>query len=243
MKKKFLLFLFVIISFAGHTQNTTKINQFWHLYTGNYKIKAHWAIHLDVQARVSDDYDRTQVFIFRPGLQYLINAKQNVTLGWGYFGVHAAAIDFYIPEHRIWEQYILKFVKPKIDMTHRFRLEQRFLGAEIQNREVTAWKKGNRFRYFNRTLLSLPTKTNRRWKPYLAFQNELFLNFLNKKINAKVFDQNRAYGGFGLHRKKLRIEIGYMNQFIQTPAKPNRMIQAGQVSLFQNMDFSGMKKN
>jgi Protein of unknown function (DUF2490) len=241
MKKRSLIFLFVCFYCITYAQQTNKFYQNWYFYLGNYKVNKNIAFHLDAQLRVLDGFQLAQQYLFRPGIQYIFNKKSNLTLGYAYIGTHSASLDVIVPEHRFWEQYIYRIIKPKMDMTNRFRLEQRniaILTAFQNGIQNVGWRKGNRVRYFNRTLVPLPVKADKKLKPYLAFQEEIFINFKNKDINPNTFDQNRLYFGIGLHKNNMRYELGYMNQFINNAAGSDRVNHALHIALFQNMDFS-----
>ena len=50
---------------------------------------------------------------------------------------------------------------------------------------------------------------------YISAYNEIFLN-----TETTIFDRNRLYGGVGFKlNENLRIEVGYMNQFLETRSR------------------------
>jgi hypothetical protein len=110
--------------------------------------------------------------------------------------------------------------QPAFTMTHRVRLEQRWTGQKSRTGnggelKLSDWKYGNRFRYFNRTLLRV-RKAQKPTNFYLALQNELFMNLWENEINDKFIDQNRFLIAPGYAVKpNLKLEVGYMNQYQQ----------------------------
>lgn len=172
-------------------------------------------MHLDVQLRSRDNWENVGSFLFRPGVTYYISSNTNATLGYlltnTYLHLDGAADDIRT-EHRIWEQYILTHKIKSINVSHRFRLEQRF-------QETTAPDPvfSQRLRYFIRFLVPLTgDKKNFSEGVFAAVQNETFFNVQNKeKINNSLFDQNRVYlaGGYRFS-KKMDLEAGYMNQSV-----------------------------
>lgn len=85
-------------------------------------------------------------------------------------------------------------------MSHRLRLEQRWIGFNTGHRYQ------NRIRYFYRTELPATSKY------FVGLQNEVFLGF-GQNRGAAVYDQNRAYVSVGKRFGAIgRIEIGYMYQ-------------------------------
>ena len=211
----FSFLLFLAASFAAQAQ-TDYQNTGWFMFVNSTKINKKWATHLDFQYRSSDDWKHKKNLMFRPGITYLINNKQEVTLGYllnESYTYADATPDFHVSEHRIWEQYIYKHKLSSIAATHRFRLEQRFVGKHNAE-DVFA----QRFRYFFRFLIPLEKQAASFEKGvFVALQNEVFLNIDNKEvINNSLFDQNRAYGAIGYRlNKKLDIETGYMNQAVK----------------------------
>ena len=111
-------------------------------------------------------------------------------------------------ENRIYQEALAnQVVGEKIFLTHRFRLEQRWVdGQDFRGR----------FRYF----LGLNYPFNQAnlgqgaW--YLSLYNELFIN-LNKDIGVgrevDYFDRNRAYAALGYSLSdSVRLQFGYMWQ-------------------------------
>lgn len=214
----------------------------WYTYFGNFRIHEKWAIHFDGQARIDEGLGQARQILLRPGLQYVFNPKMNLTLGYAYISSYVPALDAFAPEHRIWEQFIYRHRNDRYDMTHRFRLEQRFVAAKRRNGdgvvETADWQYGNRIRYFNRTLFPLKAKLTSELPFYLAAQNEVFINFANQQINPNAFDQNRLLLAIGVvHKNRTRYEIGYMNQFLNAFNANRRMNHILHFSVLQNLDF------
>lgn len=227
---RFLLFLSLILCTGGMTVLAQTVQQTtgWFMFLNSTKLNDKWATHLDVQLRSSDNFDHMRNVMFRPGLTYHIDKKQEVTLGYllnETYTFQDAAPDYHLTEHRIWEQYIFKHKFKSVSGSHRFRVEQRFL--EQHNAEDMF---AQRFRYFFRFIVPLAKgKTNFESGTFVAIQNEVFLNVQNKrKLNGHVFDQNRAYlaGGYRFSRK-FDVEAGYLNQSVKGAASNtnNNVIQ------------------
>lgn len=215
---RFLLFLSLILCTGGLTVVAQTVHQTtgWFMFVNSTKLSDKWATHLDVQLRSSDNLEHMRNVMLRPGLTYLIDKKQEVTLGYllnETYTFQDAAPDYHLTEHRVWEQYIFKHKIKAAAVSHRFRVEQRFL--EQQSAEDVF---SQRFRYFFRFIVPLAKgKTNFENGAFVAVQNEVFLNLQNKnKLNGHVFDQNRAYlaGGYRFSRK-FDLEAGYLNQAVK----------------------------
>ena len=88
-------------------------------------------------------------------------------------------------------------------MSHRYRFEQRFVESDFKMR----------IRYF--LGLNIPISSKEQNKYYFSAYNELFLN-----TKSKLYDRNRLYGGFGYQLDKIvRLEMGYMNQFLNKESR------------------------
>jgi hypothetical protein len=202
-------------SFAVQAQ-TDHQNTGWFMFVNSTKINKKWATHLDLQYRSSDNWAHKKNVMFRPGLTYLISNKHEVTLGYllnESYTYPAAAADYSLTEHRIWEQYIFKHKIKTVAATHRFRMEQRFIGRYNADELFS-----QRFRYFFRFLVPLQKEAQAFEKGiFVALQNEVFLNLQNKQeLNNNFFDQNRAYAALGYRvNKKFDVEVGYMNQAVK----------------------------
>jgi hypothetical protein len=241
MKNKLLTLAF-IFSFAQNlaAQMPASVSNYnnWFTYFAQYKFGPRWAMHLDAQFRADDQVQRINQSLLRAGAQYFFKPNLNVTLGYAYVNTYTANAFDYFTEHRIWEQLIYSQNFGKTNMTHRLRLEQRFV--ENLASELGEYFKGHRLRYFNRTIFPLGKKQPPKAAPYLALQNEVFVNFASDDINKNFFDQNRLLVALGiLHQKHTRLEIGYMNQFINPASGENVTNHILHFSVLQVLDFGG----
>lgn len=220
---------------AAQTTNTSNYNN-WFTYFAQYRFDPRWAMHLDVQFRADDAVQRVNQSLLRAGAQYFFRPDLNVTLGYAYVNTFSSSASDYLTEHRIWQQLIYNQSFGNVNMTHRLRLEQRFV--ENPAVEKGDYNTGHRVRYFNRTILPMGNNPNAKAAPYLALQNEAFVNFASSAINKNVFDQNRLLVAFGmLYEKHTRLEIGYMNQWINPASGGNVTNHILHFSVLQTLNF------
>ena len=180
------------------------------------------SIHFDGQWRSSGHVKNMQTLLLRGGFNYKISSAATLTGGYAYILNRKIlnGITGYAPEHRLWQQALLKHKLKKIEVTHRFRTEQRFMAnSSIQNNRFTneGSNYASRFRYFIRNVLPLASAENGFSKGMFAsLQNELFLNVGNTQtVNGKTFDQNRLYLALGYKlNKRYSFDVGYLNQYI-----------------------------
>jgi len=190
----------------------------------------------------------------RVGVNYQLNPRVLFRLGYawietypyGEIPINGQGRDF--TEHRLFQMVQLSHKEGIIDFSHRFMLEQRFVGryssASVEKED--AFPLLNRMRYMVRLQLPLKGKEITDNTPYLALYDEIFIGF-GENVNANVFDQSRIGVLLGYRfNKNLRIEGGYLNQTIQFGRQIN-----GQ-NVFQNnngliinanFDIDLMKKN
>ena len=215
MKKYFALVSLCLIVFPFVTFAQMKEQSGWLASFNSLKLSEKWGLHFDVQLRSADDLDYVRNLLVRPGVTYFFNEQQNLTAGYALIHTFAnpdVSGSSTLSEHRIWEQYILSYKIKSLPVTHRFRLEQRFI--ERPANDVFS----QRIRYFVRTVIPFGPKQDSFTKgPFAGLQNELFLNLQNKdELNGKVFDQNRAYASIGYRlNKKVDVEAGYLNQYVE----------------------------
>ena len=165
----------------------------------------------DVQLRSSSQFKYLQNVLVRPGLLYALTDQQSVGAGYTYFATweQAEAVETFVPENRIFEQYTHELKKGRLKINNRFRLEQRFI--QKTDGDVFA----QRFRHQLQARFRLTADSEFKNGLYVNIQNEIFLNVQNQNnINNHFFDQNRPYLGMGYRiSKKLEIELGYYHRY------------------------------
>jgi hypothetical protein len=211
-----LLLIFLPVSVIAQVQYSGWLASF-----NTFKINNKLSIHFDAQLRSTNKVAAVQTYLLRPGINYHISKSVTASIGYAYIGNRRTinSITGYVPEHRIWQQAVFTHKWSGITTGHRLRVEQRFLGKPIVRNnelETDGYAKAYRVRYFVRNVLPLKKESSFTKGPFIALQNEVFLNTGNKTaVNGKTFDQNRLYVAAGYRLPlKIDLEIGYMNQYI-----------------------------
>jgi hypothetical protein len=193
----------------------------WLASFNTFKTSSKTSIHTDIQLRSSDEFVRVQTLLLRAGLNVPINKKMVITAGYAY--VHnyrtLGLVNGYLPEHRAWEQFLFSHKLKAVLVSHRLRIEQRFIPKTfVENDELKSggYVYAGRVRYFVRGILPLKKQPVFKQGAFVALQNEVFLNVGNTaNVNGKIFDQNRFYIATGYRfSKAFDLEAGYMNQYI-----------------------------
>ncbi|MEJ7557158.1 MAG: DUF2490 domain-containing protein [Pedobacter sp.] len=210
---KILAILFILfVCNSTLKSQTVHQNTGWLFLMNSTKFNDKWGAHFDLQVRSSDEFQSVRNLLIRPGVTYFFNSSNNLTLGYLFTQTYTPGATP-ITENRAWEQFIHTHKIKSVNVSHRFRLEQRFI-EKIAADDVFA----QRLRYFVRFLIPLKRDAKVFEKGFFgAVQNEVFFNIQNKDvINNNLFDQNRAYLALGYRlQKKIDIEAGYMNQAVK----------------------------
>lgn len=205
----------LVLPFYGLSQNSDLGN--WLIYIGSKELKNGWNIHNEVQYRNYDAVGDLEQLLLRTGLGYnLTENNNNLLLGYGYIlsenYVGETDQKVSVNEHRIFQQFTTKQKVGVLNLSHRYRFEQRFVEDDFKMR----------FRYFLGLKIPLQNKADGNNPLYLSAYNEIFLN-----TKSQIFDRNRLYGGLGYQfSKKLRLELGYMNQFFETSGRDQINVMA-----------------
>ena len=229
MKYIRLLFILIVLfgcfrqTFGQNNRINTSNNIGWYNYFGTFKISQKFGIHTEYQWRRNDIITERQQSLLRFGINYNLNPRVLFRAGYGlietypYGEIPLNSLGRDFTEHRLFEMVQLNHKEGIIDLSHRFMLEQRFVGRYSSANEQTEdeFPLLNRMRYMIRVQLPLKGSEIKDKTPYLAFYDEIFIGF-GENVNANIFDQNRIGVLFGFRfNKNLRIEGGYLNQTLQ----------------------------
>jgi len=228
----YLSFIALLVSNPLNAQNT-RLNDHnsigWYNYFGTYKLSQKFGIHTEYQFRRNDIITEWQQSLLRVGVNYQINPKIQLRFGYawietypyGEIPINGMGKDF--TEHRIFQMVTIADKVSIVDFSHRFMLEQRWIGR-YSNANFTKEDEFpflNRFRYMFRIQIPLKGKEIKDKTPYFALYDEIFIGF-GKNVNENIFDQNRIGILFGYRfSPKVRIETGYLNQIIQLGREVN----------------------
>lgn len=233
-------FIFIaIIIVAGNSALAQEQYVGWLASFNTVKLNNKFSLHTDVQWRSTHQWQHTQTFFVRPGLNYHLKKNMILTAGVGLFHNRRVLqnVSGYVNEKRIWQQYLITHPAGSAVVAHRFRMEQRFIPkSTVQNNQLqnNGTLFTQRFRYFIRAVqpLQQQKKFTKGW--FAAVQNEVFFNVGdNNALNNKVFDQNRLYLAMGYRLAvKADLEMGYLNQYVVGSKKNFSNIHAFQTAVY-----------
>ena len=180
MKKLFLLAVFILSSInTAYSQNSRisdNNNIGWFNFFGTLKLNSKWGIHTEYQWRRDKLVTEWQQSLLRLGINYQLNSKVQLRTGYalietfpyGDIPINGMGKDF--TEHRIFEMVTLTDKISIIDVSHRFMLEQRWIGRYSNPNLIKEddFVYLNRLRYMVRFQIPLKGKEITDKTPYLA---------------------------------------------------------------------------
>lgn len=228
LKLNGLLLLTVFLCFAnpaftqGNRINTGE-NIGWYnvLFTLNLSEKT--GAHIEYQWRRDRFISKWQQSLLRLGVNYQISPKVLLRVGYAnietfpYGEIPLNALGRRFTEHRAFQMVQLSHKEGIVEFSHRYMLEQRFIGRYSSATATTEdeFPRSNRFRYMFRMQAPLKGKEIKDKTPYVAVYDEVFIGF-GKNVTVNTFDQNRIGVLLGYRvDKNVRIEGGYVNQILQ----------------------------
>ena len=203
---KRLIILVILLTFQSSLFSQNPSEYFlgsWYTYGSSHRLSECFSLTPYDELRffeASSNYNLA--FVSLRG-NYHLDSKSSFGLGYAYLDIDTV-FEFdnapNVHEHRLFEQYGYKHSLGKIKITHRGRLEQRFLDFRTRNETQ------HRFRY--RITLKYDFNT----ALFMTVSEEPFVNFQDE-----AFHENRFYAGFGLNlfKNKSQITVGYLKQHIR----------------------------
>lgn len=193
----------------------------WLTYLGDHALSAgsKTSLHLESQVRRGDLGADWQQLLLRGGVTRTVSQGVRATGGYAFVRTYQygdAPVRAAFPEHRVWQQLSLAHGAGAMSVTHRYRLEQRWIGTmgTTDPAQVASWRYANRFRYMARASLPIAGEANRPGHTYLAGSGELFTSF-GRDVQLNVFDQSRLGAAIGRQlAPSVRIEAGYLHQYL-----------------------------
>lgn len=200
--KKTITLLVFIGGFQISCFAQSSTHQYWLFWTHSQKLNNHFDILADVQSRSEENFQQVNTLLLRTALNYHLNDQHSIAFGYAYKGDWLE--NEYEYEHRIYQQYQYEFKIKRIELQLRGRFEQRFL-------HDSSTKFALRARGF--VAAQFPIYANEDFSSglFAGFQNEIFLNVLNRQnVNNHFFDQNRPYVSLGYRfNKKIESTLDY----------------------------------
>lgn len=220
-----LLALLALPAAAQNTRLTDRNPIGWYANFTTLRFAERWSAHLEYQFRRENFITDWQQSLARTGVNYTVNDKLTLRFGYawietfpyGDYPIQAAGFRF--PEHRLYQMATLNNPIGRVEVSHRFMLEQRWVGRVLRTpentRDLDEWVYSNRLRYMGRVQVPLRQPGPGGRAPYAAAYDEIFIGF-GENVGENVFDQNRVGLLLGYRfGPKFRIEGGFFQQIVQ----------------------------
>jgi hypothetical protein len=219
------IIIFILSSIIlGQVKSISRSNQQWIQYYNQTKFAERWTFLADGGLRWKEKLSSSSQYIARLGVGYSVNENIRVAVGIAHLGFFLSDNLDKI-EFRPYQKFLNNRSFGKIDLFHRFRIEERYL-RKVMDGKISSDDNFNfRFRYS----VSLSIPLFKLFTSYpgeevsLSVGDEIFIN-AGKEVVYNVFDQNRILLGLIIRLKRnLRIEFTYNSQFaaVNSPAKYN----------------------
>lgn len=246
-----ILILLTLGSLASVAQGIDReiVNQSieWVSVTTDWKVSSRTSLMVEGQFRQAESFQPMQ-YQLRTGAEITLNKHFSfVPVGYVYTWNHRYGeqpAKFKNNEHRLWEQVTYKHSVRRLNVSHRVRLEQRFLQTHVDKGAGEVVDEGyavfqNRLRY--RLMVMLPlTRASLDPKTWFAsVYNEAFLSG-GENVTFHEPDQNRLYAGAGYQfAKPLSVQAGVLYQMLIKANGAQQENNVGvQVQVVYNIDLT-----
>lgn len=204
----------------AHAQRETFTNtNAWLVFNADVAISERWAILFDASARRSGTFDEPMANFVRGALAYELTDHVRIAAGANWSRTYPYGelpVAYPTTEHRFWEQVQFGHSVGRLDLTHRYRLEQRFRARrnDPEVDQVDYWERSGRFRYQLKGTLPLSGDDIEPGEAYLSAANEIFIGF-GRNVQYNIFDQNRATFSVGYRMtRNWRAEAAFLEHVI-----------------------------
>jgi hypothetical protein len=175
----------------------------WDITNLSLSLDKKFSLWLETQTRSQKLTSDFYYHEFKGGIAYKFPEKITVMLGMGDYKTYTTPGSFKTPmlvkEFRIWEQMVMSNNIGRLKLEHRYRIEQRWLNGEFNNR----------FRYRINPIVPINHKSVVPKTVYLSAFDEVFFTNL-----APFFMRNRLFGGVGYQFSKvIAAQVGWLRQF------------------------------
>ncbi len=208
-----LYIIVVVLPIITHAQTTRPEFGNWIMVFNQTRFHEKWSIHSEAQFRSYSLDPNTEQILLRGGVNFHLNKSVLLSGGYGWITNYTddgeIIKDQHTEENRTWQQAILKSNYGRVQLEHRYRLEQRW----ISNNKTGNHK--DRIRYLLRVTVPFNNKEMIKNTIFTSFYNELFIHFQNEP-----FDRNRLYGALGFQfTDRSNIQLGYLAQTVNKTTK------------------------
>ena len=199
---KWLIALLYVYSFSAWA-DTEEDGRFWLNINAQGALPVeNWSWFAEIQPRWKEEGREFDQLLIRPAVLYKLSKQSSVGLGYAHVTTHKKSGNQ--EENRLWQQFTYNFEPIEaITLQSRTRLEQR----HMEDASDTAHRLRQMLRV-TRPFAANPAVS-------LVMWDEVMFNFNDTDWGARSgFDQNRLFLGASWQVNRAKIEVGYINQYI-----------------------------
>jgi hypothetical protein len=191
----------------------------WFVLSGDVAISERWSVLFDASARRSGPVDQAMANFVRSGLAYEVTDDVRVAAGANWsrgYRYGELPSPYPVTEHRTWQQAVISHDLGRLEVSHRYRLEQRWRGQRLDPDvdHIDYWERSSRFRYQVKGTLPLNGDGIDPGDAYVSASNEFFVG-IGRNVGTNIFDQNRATLSLGYRATpRWRGEVGFLEHTI-----------------------------
>jgi hypothetical protein len=202
---------------VSKSQNTKEVDHNTHLWlsiNSTYRFSKRWGMMADFHNRTGFAFQDPRFYFLRVGANVWIQEKMTAAGGYAHtwFSPARSGWNVWANENRIYQQFLFSTGNSKVQVTQRFRNEQRWIQKIEDDQRTGDTRFVNRVRYllsFNFQIFKKPVL------PSLVIADEVLLNF-GEDIVYNTMDQNRLFIGIKQNlNPHLSFDLGYMNVYQQ----------------------------
>lgn len=216
--------------------------QLWLTYNNQTRLSDKWGYTFDVNYRTRGFFPfNSTLTAARVGANYFVNNRLRISGGYAWFGTYVSNFDInWLPEHRLWQQIQWTIPKPKFQLVHRFRLEQRFRQELIRypSTEPT-YAYTTRARYMIQFQgILVPPKEPDGFQLSWQAANEIMFHS-GDIISSNLFNQNRTLAGVVISPNR-KFDFAVLYQLIlqyQPVLDRVEEIHSIRLTAFHNLDY------
>jgi hypothetical protein len=250
-----IIFLFYGNMEAQNTRLTDHNSVGWYSFFTTVKVAPKVSFHGDFQYRRDDYVVKDLQNLLRVGINYQLHPRITTRVGYAhaetfaYGDIPLNSLGRQFSENRTFEAITITDKINKVDLSHRFMLEQRWVGrySTAAAKTEDLFPLTNRLRYMLRAQLPLKGTSIANKTPYVVAFQEILIQF-GKNVGENIFDQNRLCLLLGYRfNNNYRLEAGVINQNVLFGREvDNRNVMqyniGPTVNLVTNFDFSKKAK-
>jgi Protein of unknown function (DUF2490) len=234
----------IIFSQTSAQKQITHQQMYWIRYYGEYILSPKWTSTIEVEDRRFLPTNRQLYWVLpRVNFLYKLGSGWETAAGFMYYLTSNPAdpdkpVQVTVPELRPHEEIDYQQKINKLTISHRYRLEERFIHNSSNTSLTPGYTFNFRFRYQLQLAYAIIKKASGAGSMNVRVYDEIMFNFGHSIIN-NSFDQNRIYAGinYGIS-KTVQAELGYLNWF-QERSSSNQYYDRdiARLTIYHNIDF------